>query len=827
MNDYKLTDIARCNLKDKENSPLWIPPIQRGLVWKSTQIELLWDSILSGYPIGSLIVLVKESEVDDSKPQGEIKEISNGQLLDGQQRVNSIIMGFDNESLLYPEIVANHAPLKSILWIDLKFNVTESRNYGLMLNTQAHPWGYELDGGKLSAEDRRVAIGNAGYSVDSYTIDKKELDLRRFWPYKAKCPVPLSFIIRSFFDNKDISFEGFRNELIKMCDAFGRISPKWYECFIAILKSDETLQFTKELYDILKKRAKDYSIHSNVITAENKEKIELLFNRINTGGTPFSQEELAYSAIKLYWPEIAEPNREIASKCMPEARFAHLVFRMFDIADDKGNYRMSGEIDAAKIRRLAPKIPDVQNSTDLSAKDINEEKYINEVTSAYTDGTISRIQQQVDKWIIGAGEDALPSVLRTDIANSHQTLYILLLRLAKYSLENRICLSDDYVRALALFLHSYSADKKGDEGIRNLYKDIIELVETNKELTEETVTNALAEYLGGFFLQPISDMNNFIGFQGEMTPEWRIDSYSNEKYFESVRPFFFFESTAARTMLWVAMRKFYNKFFKSYDPARRDLWENDNRPWDRDHIVPNDWQSGKSGKCKEFIKTWIWSAGNRADIPFEINRGKGASSDWSFYLKDDNAGLLFFDEGINTLTPEYILKSSEGAIKFATLTRQRFIKLYNEFYKFVEPLGLESVLSKQQTKRREILLGLKERLDSDALTKGRFTIKVVKGEKEQTFKVDDLYYWRRPWLSISAERDGRSMDALTIDITNNQSALERGIRKHCSLDLKTSDHTWWPGKCERVWTGALTDNEDKVNEFINDWISSLNQSKED
>lgn len=802
MNDYKLTDIARCNLKDKENSPLWIPTIQRGLVWKSTQTELLWDSILSGYPIGSFLVI--KEKADDVR----------GQLLDGQQRVNAIILGFDKDSLLnstaeQSELNSNHASVRSILWLDLKFDKTESRNFGLMLNTQAHPWGYELDGGKLSTEDRRKAIGNAGYSVDTYTIDKTETDLRRFWPYKAQLPIPLSFIIRAFFDN--ITIEEFRNRIMDSCKEFGKISPQWYENFGSDICKSEVLE---ELYHILDS-IKDYTINANVavITDENKERIELLFNRINTGGTPFSQEELAYSAIKLYWPEIAEPNREIASKCMPEARFAQLIFRMFDITDSNGQYRLSGDINAAKIRKIA---------ADQSPQ------YITEVTSAYADGTITRIQQQVDKWIIGAGEDALPSVLRTDIANSHQTLYILLLRLAKYSLDNRIRLSDDYVRALALFLHSYSADKKGEEGIRNLYKDIVELVETNKELTEETMTNAIAQYLGVSFLQPISDMSNFVGFKEKMTPEWRIDSYSNEKYFEAVRPFFFFESTAARTMLWVAMRKFYNKFFKSYDPARRDLWENDNRPWDRDHIVPNDWQSGKSGKWKEFIKTWIWSAGNRADIPFEINRGKGANSDWSFYLKDDNAGLLFFDEGINTLTPEYILKSSEGAIKFATLTRQRFIKLYNEFYKFVEPLGLESVLSKQQAKRKEILLGLKERLDSEAQTKGRFTIKVVKGEKEQTFDVDDLYYWRRPWLSISAERDGRSMDALTIDITNNQSALERGIRKHCALNLKeTPDHTWWPGKCETLGTGALTDNEDKVNEFINGWISSLNQSTED
>ena len=32
-----------------------IPDLQRGLVWKPRQMELLWDSILRGFPIGSFI----------------------------------------------------------------------------------------------------------------------------------------------------------------------------------------------------------------------------------------------------------------------------------------------------------------------------------------------------------------------------------------------------------------------------------------------------------------------------------------------------------------------------------------------------------------------------------------------------------------------------------------------------------------------------------------------------------------------------------------------------------------------------------------------------
>ena len=55
---YKLRQIAEFNLYDDiKTSPIRLPEIQRGLVWKSRQVELLWDSILSEYPIGSFMIV--------------------------------------------------------------------------------------------------------------------------------------------------------------------------------------------------------------------------------------------------------------------------------------------------------------------------------------------------------------------------------------------------------------------------------------------------------------------------------------------------------------------------------------------------------------------------------------------------------------------------------------------------------------------------------------------------------------------------------------------------------------------------------------------------
>ena len=77
MKTYKLIEIAGWT---SGTSEVAIPPLQRGLVWKPNQVEMLWDSILRGFPIGSFML----SDADDGKFF----------LLDGQQRFNAISLGY-------------------------------------------------------------------------------------------------------------------------------------------------------------------------------------------------------------------------------------------------------------------------------------------------------------------------------------------------------------------------------------------------------------------------------------------------------------------------------------------------------------------------------------------------------------------------------------------------------------------------------------------------------------------------------------------------------------------------------------------------------------
>ena len=61
-----------------------IPRLQRGLVWNAGQIEMLWDSLLRGFPVGSLVVCQRILGQDD----GDDESISH-HLVDGQQRAHA------------------------------------------------------------------------------------------------------------------------------------------------------------------------------------------------------------------------------------------------------------------------------------------------------------------------------------------------------------------------------------------------------------------------------------------------------------------------------------------------------------------------------------------------------------------------------------------------------------------------------------------------------------------------------------------------------------------------------------------------------------------
>jgi hypothetical protein len=58
--NWQLPELAQQKSQERPKRPPAIlpglPSLQRGAVWRPNQIELLWDSVMRGFPIGSMVV---------------------------------------------------------------------------------------------------------------------------------------------------------------------------------------------------------------------------------------------------------------------------------------------------------------------------------------------------------------------------------------------------------------------------------------------------------------------------------------------------------------------------------------------------------------------------------------------------------------------------------------------------------------------------------------------------------------------------------------------------------------------------------------------------
>ena len=751
----KLKEIADCNLRDKNvESPIRLPDIQRGLVWKPKQIELLWDSIISEYPIGSLMII-------------------NNELFDGQQRVNAITKGFD-------KLLLDSVSPESILWIDLDFAKTESRYYGFRMTTKSHPWGYNSDGGVLSVAERRDAINKA--KVDEH-LRKSDWDIRCFRPYGAKCPIPFTFVTEALYGMQATDGPNeFAHAVAKKYDAYSTRYPN--EDKLDALNIEERCS---ALYGVMSK-LREYKVFVCKINIDNTDlqKLELFFNRVNTGGTVITQEELAYSAIKLYWnkQDIARINRELSEKYMPEERFAQIVFRAYCPNTGQHEDRIRAEITAQYIRKLRE---------EAKADNFTSKAVVDEILSAYANNgyILRRLRDRIDKWIVG---DVLPSYIRTEIAYNEPTLYVFLFILARYMEENRqVVLSPEYLRALTLYIYCCSNDCNGV--IQYLYKNICSRVKNENIVDESYVTHLLWDCILERSLEVLHPcINEFTGFRIEaLTQNWDIGQYYDAPYGRYICRIFNYNPKGRHMMLLkVAEREAYEKFFSDYDPARRDLWEDSNRPWDDDHIVPKDWIS-HSGQWKKCCNNIVWSIGNFAQIPFEINRGKGNRNDWSFYEKDNHAELLHFDPRIKELTAES-LADEEHIRLLAELTIRRFCNIYREFVELLRPLGLELGTNRALIARKQIMCALRNTIAGFENARFYYVANDAKG-KEICFDAEDDFGWMQQWIAVGVKNeaeDGLDCVAVGYYPDSDKYIVETGIRKNPDKDFSDMEKKeWW------------------------------------
>lgn len=748
----------------QDGSKVSIPAIQRGLVWKPQQVELLWDSILRQFPIGSFTLSASSEE-------GE----SSYNLLDGQQRWNAISLG-------YGSVFEDISTARSILWFDLmpdnvwNYNTT-TRKYFVRATTKAHPWGYEAndDCGRFNTAQKRDALEQLGMSGKN--IYKEGISLSETYPVKSGLPLPLFWLLEAgekSNGNKDVFTqivqskieENRKNHRFRLKEEI--ISADLIAKYQTVFESVShylvpTIYLEQSIID--KESETDKTIDEETWTD-----IEILFARIGTGGTQITQNELIYSAIKAYWPQyIKEENDRLAEKYMPPFSLISLAFRLAMSPNE--NEGLSGALSVKRVRQIA-----ADKNSEAYKSILNIYKRDND-----NESKLEKILRLVDDWLTKDenGNVSIPTVLRTGIARTSPDVYLLLMSIAKMVVEGQI--APDYkdillFRATAFYLH-WMVDK-GSRGraSSSIYKG---LMEAPKNKWDSIIKMAIMELYVQQKATPLiltKDFRLLFGNKIGADPGWR--TWEEDRY---NKPWWPLWSVVAsnREMLLYAQRVYLCSKFPNYDPAKLDLWEDYNRPWDYDHIVPQDWiyqYRAWRKKFSDYCCEWKDNNGNMAAIPFEINRAKSNGADWKEYI--ENRETLLADEEIekyNTIFHSDLTDSKEEAPKFAQKTFNRLCRIYEEIYNLLSPVDINN--DETLPLPANGLMDRKEKLSDIAEKLNGHVYFVCNGKEYLQKRLED---WTRTWMSAGIVTPNRYYAAITMEMHTNCSLsnrIEIGLRR--------------------------------------------------
>lgn len=676
--DYVLSlkEIASWNnLSFKDINPpivASIPALQRGLVWKPKQIELLWDSIMRGIPIGSFVVCSKI----ESQQRHDDKKITH-HLLDGQQRCNAITLGFTP----FPEKICSD----SIIWIDLnpKIPSSSTRNFLIRLTTQAHPWGYtESDSeGRLSTGHIRDCL-RENLDINEISTSYRRPAPNQLRPYKAQLPVPLSILL-----NSDIrTAETFWQEVVSALD---NATETWSTAAKTFINSVDSNKQKEKIFNgvktalaarIIALKAPDELVEeseqekNNSSQTENISNIEHLFQRLNQQGTRLEGEELTYSMIKAYWPQLAGPIDDIARGRMPASRMVSLAVRIA-LSDEQLHHAIS----VSNIRRIAKEDGALRG------------KILDFIGTSITDSPLQNACLCVDKWM-GLEDNCIAEwgvlkVHRTSIAIDSPDVYLLLLWLA-YKYPDISQKMYHYLTGMATILHWHGKDNS------ELCNIILKKCKQN-ELSLAAIVDALRE--GKDCLRTIyspDEISNSIKIPATVDEKsldswtwWNcfmVEGFSEEEQRERENNWwpFICNIKGNKELLLYAQRKFLAKRFPDYDPARKDLWESHNRPWDYDHILPYYYTYCQRGILKDFCCQWIDTIANLRAWPFEDNRSDQKDTAKQKMRETESWENSFIDQieqdGFDHSAD--VIKNPKSSYSFAISCKSRLVRIYREWY---------------------------------------------------------------------------------------------------------------------------------------------------
>lgn len=716
---------------------LKIPPVQRGKVWNATRVEVLWDSIMRNIPIGTI----------------DIRPVDGGwEILDGQQRTNSIAMGYQSFS----------ESEQAILWLDIdrvsscveEEQTKIDRKFFFRVTTVAHPWGYKLSDDEtknipLKHWEQKAAV--EGLSWENSKKPGARPYPYELWPIDAIFPVPFT-VLRSFFESHS---EGDFDEFRKYCGEEYKDS-NWYNHIkVKSVPEDIWKCFSTAIG----------SLNNKVVLAQNSinvadEDIGLYFKRLNKSGIEPDAEEISYSLLKSKVPELKELDK-IAVNRMRPSRLANIAMRTYLI---QKNTRWMIAIDHKCIRELV--------------SDAEFQSFVKKEFAEKLD--------KIESWVLyekTTNPPGIPRVLYSQLARRHPDIFCFLITLTD-SIKN--CDTKFLIAIITLLM--WFGDKI-DMG------DCYKILQDHPDQSFETnIKTWLFEAICRKHIiipPPIEIFNGIVEAAKTEKMENVKAAWSVPAYIDGINRIWYWNSEQGRGLLLYVVREYLQNNFGDYDPVDA-VWNEENRPWDYDHIFPQDWlcsgRGNSHGESHELVSEFIHSIGNIAPISFSKNRGKQATQPGKYQGNVDNNLLYvnhceFFDQHRTHLEHD-----SDLAFKFAEITASRMLALYKDWYETLKIGDLLDFSDIDNPRRRLFEKLLKENTNFKVF----FSIKNgTQIELQSPAKVD----WARSWLACGMLSEITIEDKpqpCFICIGSDGLSYKVGILRHPDhYNINGNKDDWW------------------------------------
>ena len=656
-----------CDIKDwlSEDSKIELPAMQRGFVWKPSQIENIWDSVFREFPMGSFLL----TSTGD-----------NLMLIDGQQRATSLALGYYNP---WEEDVQRLGNVKNlpVIWMDVSpKSITENSEYVFRVVTRSHPWGYQLVNNwkVLSIPDRRSSASQLkeGYNVEMYTM----LSPSQRLPYDAHLPVPLCFLLGALETTN--TYADWREKILEKCNAIpSNFRPKHLskdESYHTALNSCDLSSLYKKIVHLDKNYIIPALTVDNQLILKSRDNAEVnptLFVRLNSGGTQLEGEELIYSIYKAVCPSTKKLVESIASNIIKPSKIIALASRL--VLSNLNN-RFYNSISLTQFQ-----------------KEIAKDEFKGALESLIGEETDSSLRSLVDKSIaILRYDDTIPdTIIKKFIKDSPDGFLLLLNWLQKNpdksltpELKAQVCsrLYTNYwfgdlnyiVRIL------WSKSERDDFWSIPYHND--------NYLAQRHLVSP--EALEAFLLKKAEKgVDLSISPEDSVWQEWtsfdpKPESLSEEEYIARMKDGwnnYLWRLLNNKYLILLAQREYINRTFKDYNQVE-DL-EDTERPWDWDHIYPESWVYYQR-EIDDRTRYWEWRIGNFRAMSLTHNRSENDNyspaerfvvKDKDYFINDNDLAfwkqLTAEHKYIKSSDPEYVLIHAKAIII-------RSVNIYRVFY---------------------------------------------------------------------------------------------------------------------------------------------------